>query len=231
MKLTILGGDGAWPSYGGACSGYLVEHAGFRLLIDPGYGVAARVGAAIDAVYVTHGHPDHCADLNPLLRRIDATEEKPIDVYAPAHALDQVLALDRPGWLESTYDLHEFTPGEAYAIGPFRATTVDLPHFLANAGIRLSAGGETIAYTGDTGPSDRLRELADGVDILLHEASYARTTDSEFLSTARVAGQTAAAAQAKNLILTHLFPTTDREEAMRAATSAYDGPVTIARPS
>lgn len=227
MELTILGGDGAWPAYGGACNGYLVEHAGFRLLIDPGYGIAARVGAAIDAVYVTHGHPDHCADINPLLRRIDSTEEKSIDIYAPAQALDKVLALDRPGWLESAYELHEFTPGDAYAIGPFQVATFDLPHFLPNAGIRLSVDGQALAYTGDTGPSDRLRELADGVDILLHEASYADTA-SEFLSSAKLAGQTAAAATAGQLVLTHLFPTTDREAAMRAARSTYDGQVTIA---
>ena len=57
----------------GACSGYLVDHDGFRVLIDPGYATLPRLleycdAAAVDAVLVSHGHPDHCADLNPLLR-------------------------------------------------------------------------------------------------------------------------------------------------------------------
>jgi ribonuclease BN (tRNA processing enzyme) len=73
MRLTVLGGCGAWPAAGLACSGYLVEHDGFRLLIDPGYATLPRLlavvdAAEVDAVLVSHGHPDHCADLNPLLR-------------------------------------------------------------------------------------------------------------------------------------------------------------------
>lgn len=73
MRLALLGGSGAWPAAGGACSGYLVEHDGFRLLVDPGYATVPRLltllpAAEVDAVLVTHGHPDHCADLNPLLR-------------------------------------------------------------------------------------------------------------------------------------------------------------------
>jgi ribonuclease BN (tRNA processing enzyme) len=73
MRLTVLGACGAWPDAGQACSGYLVEHDGFRLLLDLGYATVPRLlqraGAdSIDAVFITHGHPDHCADLNPLLR-------------------------------------------------------------------------------------------------------------------------------------------------------------------
>jgi ribonuclease BN (tRNA processing enzyme) len=73
MKVTVLGGCGAWPTAGQACSGYLVEHAGFRLVLDPGYATLPQLltyaGAEqVDAVLISHGHPDHCADLNPLLR-------------------------------------------------------------------------------------------------------------------------------------------------------------------
>ena len=73
MRLTVLGGAGGWPPAGGACSGYLIEHDGFRLLVDPGYAIVPRLleivdPGEIDAVLVSHGHPDHVADLNPLLR-------------------------------------------------------------------------------------------------------------------------------------------------------------------
>ena len=64
MRLTVLGGCGGWPAAGLACSGYLVEHDGFRLLIDPGYAILPRLLAvadadAVDAVLVSHGHPAH----------------------------------------------------------------------------------------------------------------------------------------------------------------------------
>src|SRR5215467_8575656 len=73
MRMTVLGGCGAWPAAGQACSGYLIEADGFRLLVDPGYATVPRLlthvdATEVDAVLVSHEHPDHCADLNPLLR-------------------------------------------------------------------------------------------------------------------------------------------------------------------
>ena len=73
VELGVLGGSGAWPGPGGACSGYLLVHDGFRLLVDPGYAVLPWLleevrATQVDAVFVSHGHLDHCADLNPLLR-------------------------------------------------------------------------------------------------------------------------------------------------------------------
>jgi ribonuclease BN (tRNA processing enzyme) len=263
MRLTVLGGCGAWPTAGLACSGYLVEHDGFRVLIDPGYAVLPRllqvIGATeVDAVLVSHGHPDHCADLNPLLRaRVLGTrvlgapalgddalgdeqdrhgrQDPPprLPVYAPQAALGPVLALDRPGMLDDALDLHEFRPGEEFAVGPFGVRSWLLPHWLPNAGLRLDADGSSLAYTGDTGPSPELLDLAANADIYLAEATYpwAVPADSaRYLSSARQAGQTAARAGAGRLMLTHLWPGTDPTTAVEAAAASYDGPVSVATP-
>src|SRR5947209_10669938 len=158
MRLTVLGGTGGWPAAGTACSGYLIEHDGYLVLIDPGYATFPRLlehcdASAVDAVLVSHGHPDHCADLNPLLRARALAERPapPLPVYAPPGALDAVLALDRPGMLDDAFDLHEFVPGAAFDTGPFAVRSWLLPHWEANAGLRLHAGGTVLAYTGDTG--------------------------------------------------------------------------------
>src|SRR6187455_1710918 len=102
MRLTVLGGSGGFPGAGGACSGYLIEHDGFRLLVDPGYAIVPRLlellpAGEIDAVLVSHGHPDHVADLNPLLRARLMTDDAspPLPAYALADALSPVLALDQ----------------------------------------------------------------------------------------------------------------------------------------
>ncbi|MFE6892026.1 MBL fold metallo-hydrolase [Streptomyces sp. NPDC057694] len=239
MRLTVLGGCGAWPTVRQACSGYLVEHDGFRLLIDPGYATFPRLldhitPDRVDAVLVSHGHPDHCADLNPLLRAraLSATPPSPLPLHAPYGALDAVLALDKPSMLASSYTVRSFWPGERFGIGPFAVDTWNLPHFVPNAGLRLSAGGASLAYTGDTGPSPDISRLADGADLFLSEATYLYTVpdpnDAPYLLTARGAGQYAARAGAGRLLLTHLWPGTDENAALKAARDAYNGPVAVA---
>ncbi|QYC41685.1 Ribonuclease Z [Nonomuraea coxensis DSM 45129] len=238
MLLTILGGCGAWPGAGQACGGYLVEHEGFRLLVDPGYATVPRLleritADQVDAVFISHGHPDHCADLNPLLRARALRDDPPgpLPVYSLPGALDAVLALDRPGMLSDAYVLHEFIAGDRLAIGPFRARTRLLPHSVPNAGIRLTAGGRVLAYTGDTGPSPDVVDLARDADLLLAEATFADQVPQgmrRHLSSARQTGRQAKEADARHLLLTHLQPDTDATAARAAAEAEYDGEIGIA---
>jgi len=239
VRVSVLGGCGAWPAAGRACSGYLVEHEGFHLLVDPGYATLPRlledIGAElVDAVLISHGHPDHCADLNPLLRARTLRDDPPpaLAVHTLPGAVDRVLALDRPGMLDDAYLLNEFTAGDAFSIGPFEVQTWELPHFMPNAGIRLTAGGHRVAYTGDTGPSPNLLHLAREVDLFLAEASFAEHVPADsigYLSSAREAGETAARADVAHLLLTHLLPGSDELAAEEAARRAYPGVVTVAR--
>ncbi|GAA4961189.1 ribonuclease BN (tRNA processing enzyme) [Nonomuraea thailandensis] len=239
MRLTVLGGCGAWPGAGQACSGYLVEDEGFRVLLDPGYATLPRLlalmGAAeVDAVLVTHGHPDHCADLNPLLRARALAGEPapPLPVHAPPGALDAVMALDKPRMLAAALTRHDLRPGLACELGPFRLDVFDLPHHVPNAGLRLTgAAGRVIAYTGDTGPSTELVSLAKDADLLLAEATYPERVpeeDAPYLSSARDAGHTAASAGAARLLLTHLWPDTSAEPALAAAEASYAGELSVA---
>jgi ribonuclease BN (tRNA processing enzyme) len=240
MRLTVLGGCGAWPAAGSACSGYLVEDDGFRVLIDPGYATLPRLlehcdAAAVDAVLISHGHPDHCADLNPLLRARALTGHPAprLPVHAPPGALSAVLALDRPGMLDDALELREFVPGSAFETGPFSVRSWLLPHSRPNAGLRLQAGKTVLAYTGDTGPSPDLPALAQDADLFLAEASYPERVPDDLvrhLSSARQAGQTAATAAARTLLLTHLMPGTDPDAAVSAAAVSYDGGITVAVP-
>ncbi len=236
MELTVFGGCGAWPAAGQACGGYLVEHDGFRLLLDPGYAVLPRLlavldAAEIDAVAVSHGHPDHCADVNPLLRArfLGSTRRKRLPLYAPPRALDAVLALDGPGALAGAYVRHDLV--ECQEIGPFTVTATMLPHFVPNAGLRIEAGGATVAYTGDSGPSPKVAELAGGAGLLLAEATYPDWVPPEhaaYLTSARQAGRYAADAGVGRLVLTHLWPGTAPAAASTAAARAYAGPIDIA---
>jgi ribonuclease BN (tRNA processing enzyme) len=239
VRLTVLGGCGAWPAAGQACSGYLVEHEGFRVLVDPGYAVLPRLlelvpAEAVDAVLMSHGHPDHCADLHPLLRaralRDDPAPALPVHVLPGA--ADRVLALDRPGLLDDAYVLHEFTAGDRFEVGTFAMASWPLPHSVPNAGLRLEAAGRALAYTGDTGPSPDLLDLARDADVFLAEASFPERVPADsarHLSSALQAGEHAARAGAGRLLLTHLLPGSDPEAAVAAARRAYPGEVEVAR--
>ena len=72
MRLTVLGSCGAYPEPGRACSGFAVEEAGYRVVLDLGYGTLPRLleqwPDGPHAVVITHEHPDHCADLHGLFR-------------------------------------------------------------------------------------------------------------------------------------------------------------------
>jgi ribonuclease BN (tRNA processing enzyme) len=242
MRLTTLGGCGAWPGARQACSGYLLEHDGFRLLVDPGYATLPRLlehvdAAEVDAVLVSHEHPDHCADLNPLLRAraLRDVPVPPLPLHALPGALDPILALDHGMLAERrhTYDVHAFADGDGLRIGPFTIDVRLLPHFVPNAGFRIAAPGSVLTYTGDCGPDPGVVELARHADVLLAEATYVDDAGESagMLSSARDAAREAAQADAARLVLTHLWPGTDPDDATRAAREHYAGPVDVARPS
>src|SRR5580704_9249640 len=134
--------------------------------------------------------------------------------------------------LAGAYALREFTAGRRLEAGPFQVDTWALPHFVPNAGIRLTAGGHVLAYTGDTGPSPDIVTLARDADVLLAEATFPEYMpagqDARYLSTARQAGEYAAQARVRRLLLTHLWPGTVPAAACAAARRAYPAGLDVA---
>lgn len=239
MRVTVLGGGGAWPTPERGCSGYLIEAAGFRLLVDPGHATVPRLlgiipARDVDAAFVSHSHADHCADLNPLLRARHLSEEPPtpLPIFALAGALDAVLSLDAE-MLAQDHVVHEFSADDRFTIGPFQVATRSLQHFVPNVGVRLSVGDVAIAYTGDGGEDPGVVALAAGAELLLAEASFPEHVPKDSvggLSSARRAGEHARAAEVTRLMLTHLWPGTDPATAADAARQTFDGPISVALP-
>lgn len=245
-RLVILGSCGAWPEAGRACSGFVLEHDRFRMVLDLGYAtlprlftvVGSSVADGVDAVVVTHRHADHAIDLHALFRArwFGRRGAAPLPLYAPADVLDQVAALedDDAAAVRRVFDWHPL-PAAVYQVGPFRLQSWVLPHFVLNAGVRLSAPGLTVAYTGDTGPDPALTELGRGADLYIMEASdrdqQASTpapTGPRMHLSAHDAGQAAAAAGARRLLLTHFWPGNDRQASRAAAAAIFPGEVLLA---
>lgn len=169
-RVVVLGGCGAWPEPGRACSGFLLEHDGFRVALDLGYGTLPRLlallgsatAAGLDAVVATHDHPDHVVDLHGLFRArlYDGQQLPRISLYTPKAVLERVAGLEDGGrsLTERVFAWQPLLAG-GYDVGPFRLESWRLPHYVPNAGVRLSTPELIVAYTGDTGPDPALAEV------------------------------------------------------------------------
>jgi ribonuclease BN (tRNA processing enzyme) len=141
---------------------------------------------------------------------------------------------DNPRILADAYTLREFTAGHRFEAGPFEVDAWTLPHFVPNAGMKLTADGHVLAYTGDTGPTPDIVTMARDADVLLAEVTFpgheVPAHDAAYLPTARQAGEYAAQADVKRLILTHLWPGTDPSTTYAAAQRVYSADLDIAAP-
>lgn len=247
-RLVVLGSCGAWPEPGGACSGYLVEHRDYRVVLDLGYGTLTRLlevlgstaADELDAVVVSHHHPDHMVDVHGLFRArwFGHRDAPPLPLYATPKVWDVLTTLedgDDTG-LRHVFDPHVL-PGAPYRLGPFELSSVSLPHFVPNAGVRLAAPDLVVAYTGDTGPDPALVDLGRDADLYVMEATGRdqqpgtppAAAGPRLHLRANEAGDAASGAHAHRLLLTHFWPGNDRLQSAEAAASAYGGEVVVAR--
>ena len=239
MRLTVLGCAGTFPGPDSPCSGYLVEHDGYRLVVDLGAGALGALQRHIglldvDAVYVTHLHADHCIDLlaYSYARRYHPDGIPPaLPVYGPPGTAARICAsFEAPptdGLLE-VYDFREVSAG-THQIGPFTVTTDRMNHPVECHGLRIEAGGRSLAYSADTGRSEALVGLACGVDLFLCEASWSDSPANppDIHLSGREAGEHATKAGAARLLLTHVVAFTDPAVVLAEARGSYDGPVEL----
>jgi ribonuclease BN (tRNA processing enzyme) len=242
MRLTVLGCAGSFPGPESACSAYLVEADGFRLLVDFGTGSLSTLQRyaglyAIDAILLTHLHCDHMLDaVGYVVVRRYAPDGPypPLPVYAPGGAPDRISTAysQDEGPVDDVYTFYGLQPG-TFPIGPFTVTVDRVNHPVETYGVRLEHGGRALCYSSDTAPCEALLRLAHGVDVFLCEASYLDGVDNppDLHLTGREAGEIATKAGVGRLLLTHLV-TAWGSEAMthEAAATAFPGPVEIVRP-
>lgn len=237
MQLTVIGSSPAWPNAGGAHSGYVVASNGGRLLLDCGPGVLARLREtepwpAVDAIAITHFHLDHWGDLVPWVwgssfRRGHGDEQPELWVYRGGRAFLAHLGseLGFPDMFERAFVLMEYDAETSFTTAAgLDVLPVRLPHYgLETYGFRVTNGSATLAYTGDTGPSDRIAELGRDADLLVCEATLSDgTADGEPRGHLSVdeALEAHAASGARRLLLTHRPSELDVPDGVQLA---YDG--------
>lgn len=248
MKIVILGAASGIPTVDYDNTSLLLKSNVFSVLIDcSGSPVQKLMKCGVDitnldAVILTHRHPDHTYGLPSLLQGMGlSNRKKRLVIFAPDDVISMIHSLVR------IYDLHDLVEpfGIDYKPVPmtqnyslYRNKTVEIWSTPAEHGIPALAlkfdnksTGNTIVYSGDTGPSTSLIDFAKNTNILIHECTLHGVEEKNGHSNGKQAGKVAKLANAGRLVLVHL-PSfgNEKENMITLAKSEFNEEVSVPMP-
>jgi ribonuclease BN (tRNA processing enzyme) len=244
--LTVLGCSGTVPSPESPSSAYLIEAEGFKVVLDLGHGTFGPLQAyvdpaEVDAIIISHLHPDHCIDLTAYIvslryggegHRAFGPEGR-IPLIGPSGTRDRIgAAYDPLARKLGLQELFGFSTPASGELGPFALSFATVNHPIPTTAVRITHNDRSLVYSADTGESPELISLAHGADVFLCEASFA--PDDEYVPdlhlTGRQAGEHANKAGVDRLIVTHVPPWTSPEVQASEAAEEFHGVVELATP-
>ena len=245
LRLDVLG---AGPAYtdrvGSAGAAYLIRSGGTAIVLDLGQGSFPRLASTIepstlDAVVVSHLHPDHFIDLVALRHylRWQFHPGRRVRVIAPAGLADRLDALHaEPGFTAAALDVETVEPGRS-DIGALSLQAGRVHHTADSYGFRVASReangyGPGLVYSGDCGRAEDLDALVRPGDALLSEVSFGPgpvPPGAKHLDGPAV-GALAARTGAGRVLLTHIQMGFDEDATIAAVRARYDGPVDLVRP-
>ncbi|MDZ5623399.1 MBL fold metallo-hydrolase [Nocardioides bizhenqiangii] len=248
FRMTVVGCSGSYPGPDSPASCYLVQaEVGDRtwsVVVDLGNGALGALQRyvdplEVDAVLLSHLHADHCVDMTSyyVLRKYHPVGTQPkIPVWGPSGtALRLANAYDLPTSPGMSEEFEFHTYDAPFTVGPFEIEAFAVDHPVEAYGMRISAtteeaGRRTLAYSGDTGPTPSLLEIAADADLFLCEASFRDGDDNPpgLHLTGAECGETAAKCKVKRLVLTHVPPWHDAQGMLAESLAVYDGPTELA---
>ena len=201
-RLILLGtGGGPRPRKASSAAAQVVLANDTAYVIDCGNGVARQLACAgvplstLRHIFLTHHHADHNADYGNLMwlawcaglrTRVDGWGPPPLEkmtrLFFEMNAADIDIRIsdeDRVPLVPLVH-VHEFSDGGRIMRDEnltVTATLVDHPPVVPAFAYRFDASDRSIVISGDTLPSDNLIRLADGADVLVHEALYVPAVD------------------------------------------------------
>jgi len=241
LELTVLGAGPAYSDRADALgAAYLVQHASHAIVLDLGQGTFARLAAvqdpvALDAVIISHLHPDHFIDLVPLRHylRWERDPSRRCRVIGPMGLDGRIDALHaEDGFFAAALDMEAVTHGTSL-LGPFSIEARRMTHTDDSHGFRVSVDGRVgLVYSGDCGRAADLDGLIRPGDVLLAEVSFgpgpvpAGALHLDGPAVGELAGRT----RASRVLLTHLQMGHDRAMTIASVRDRFAGPVDLVSP-
>lgn len=247
MRLTVVGCSGSYAGPESPASCYLlsVEHEGrtHRLVLDLGNGALGALQRHVDlmdvdAIVLSHLHPDHCIDLTGLYvhRTYDPRGPRPhrLPVHGPAGTADRLAAayegIEEAG-MTAVFDFRVISARVPVHIGPFTVHPFAVHHPVEAYGFRVEAGGRVLAYSGDTDSCAELVPLFADADLVLADSAFVEgrdTTRGIHLTGRRAAEAALAAGGVGRLMLTHIPPWNDPQVCRADAEAVWPRAVELA---
>lgn len=243
VRLHVAGSSSAVPRPGRANSGYVLRSPGSAIGVDFGNGVFSRVReflspAELDAIFISHMHADHFFDLVPLryALRYEFERKEALPVYLPPGGITVLREVVRPlkenaDFFAGVFDLREYDPGTTLQVREWRVRFALTRHYIPAYAMRFESAAGVFAFSADSAPCAALDTVATGADLFLCEAALgADGTESGSRGhlNAGEAGETAARAAVKHLVLTHYGAAAEAAALRSAAAAAYGGRITVA---
>lgn len=232
MQLTLLGFMGGFPAEGVGTTSYLLESGGFHLLIDAGSGAVLALEKKLDpldldAVILTHYHPDHIADLGVLQHvfllkeREDGGEKKILPIYG--HTESDLHPLRN---FPDVSEGKDYNGKEEIEIGPFHLAFLKTIHPVPCYALQITEKetGKKLVFTADSGYLADFIPFSKNADLLLADTNFFRGKENHSVHmTSQEVGEIAKAANVKELVLTHLPPYADWNRLLKEAEEAAPG--------
>lgn len=224
MHFVFLGTSGAIPSATRDTTSLAFVGHSEVLVVDVGGSPTRKLAAAgidvrrVTHVLITHVHPDHAYGLPALIQNlilIGRTASLPIFCRAEhVEALTDLVDLFELRTRKGNFPvpIHGVEPREGIEVlrtASFVVSASPNAHGrMPNLAVRVDVPGRktAVVYSSDTEPCDEVVRLAQGADTLIHEATFPDRHRGRFgaHSTAGEAGQIAAKAGVRRLILAHI---------------------------
>ena len=212
MKVTVLGNSSTTVTPGGACSSYLLESCGKKILLDAGNGSLFNLKKIlsldkIDAIVLTHHHFDHISDLFLFRYEREALkymgqEVKPIPLYTPKMEPWLLEKLEKNHIFEFYYVEEEKT----LEIFGMKVSFIPVEHLVETYALRFEKDGKVFTYSADTGMCEGILKVSEDADLFLCEATYVSKDPYRMKHHlhGKEAGEIAKTSRVKKLLLTHL---------------------------